>query len=379
MKTLLRIRRRLGPRGFAGALVVAAFLITRALAVAATHAGAAQMTPPKVAQWRWFENRSDLFPGPPPSPLLAPLVRWDANFYIALARNGYPPPHAGPNHFLAFFPLYGLLVRAAARVVGNVFWAAFLLSNLCALLAALLLVALGRFARPADGLRAAVLFLASPGAHFFAYPYTEALFAALLAATLLLLRSERLLLASLPAAAASASRSPGVAGAVALFAHALEVHAGSARARALAAAAVSLAGLLAFMVWCHIAQGDALAFVHMQALHGRHLRLLGPLRALIAFDADPDYYLVTFASLYVAARMIRRTPSWAWATAAFLVLLPMATGTLQAMIRYQAANVPLICGVPLLARGRRFWWLVLACGALMAFEAWLFGKGIGHY
>jgi len=101
-------------------------------------------------------------------------------------------------------------------------------------------------------------------------------------------------------------------------------------------------------------------------------------RAFLAFDTEPDYYLVTIASIYVAARMIRRTPAWAWATAGFLVLFPLATGTLNAMIRYQAANVPLLCGVPLLLRGRRFWWLALACAALMAFEAYLFGKGIGH-
>jgi hypothetical protein len=66
-------------------------------------------------------------------------------------------------------------------------------------------------------------------------------------------------------------------------------------------------------------------------------------------------------------------------TAAFLVLLPMSTGTLQAMIRYQAANVPLICGVPLLAHGRRFSIVAGACCALMCFEAFLYGKGIGHF
>lgn len=376
---LLRIRRALGAGGFAAALVVAAFVATRSLAIAATHAGAAHMTEQKRAQWEWVENRSDLFPGPPPPSFLAPLIRWDANFYLALAKDGYPPRHPGPNHHLAFFPLYGLLVRLIASGVGNVFWAAFLLSNLCTLIAALLIVELGKLARPADGLRAALLFLASPGAHFFVYPYTEALFAALLAASLLLLRSQRFLLAALPGAAASAVRSPGVAAAFALFAQAWATGSRTARARALGASALSLGGLLAFAIWCQVAQGDALAFLRMQALHNRRLSLLGPVRAFLAFDTDPDYYLVTIASLYVAARMIRRTPAWAWATAWFLLLLPLFTGTLNAMIRYVAADVPLICGVPPLARGRRFGWLLLSCAALMAFEAYLFGKGIGHY
>src|SRR5262249_38135052 len=148
------------------------------------------------------------------------------------------------------------------------------------------------------------------------------------------------------------------------------------RARALLAAALSLSGLAAFMAWCWRVQGDAFAFVHMQALHNRHLTLLGPLRAFAAFDTDPDYYLVTIASLAAVVWMVRRTPAWAWVTAAFLTWLPLATGTLNAMIRYQAANVPLLCGVPGMARGRRFRWLVAGCVVLMAFEAFLFGKGI---
>jgi len=61
-------------------------------------------------------------------------------------------------------------VRAFEHVLGNFFWAAFAVSNLSTLLAALLMLKLG-------GCRAALLFLASPGAHFLAYPYSEALFA----------------------------------------------------------------------------------------------------------------------------------------------------------------------------------------------------------
>ena len=344
--------------------LLAVFVLTRAIAIGATHIGAALMTPAKVAQWEWIPDRDDLFPGPPPSPFLAPLVRWDANFYLSLTRAGYPPRHPGPNHHLNFFPLYPLILRATHL---DVFWAAFLVSNLCTLIAALCMLRLG-------GFEAAVLFLASPGAHFFAYPYSEALFAAALGLALVWIRSERYFAAGLAGAAASATRSPGVAAAVALFAHAFTER----RVRAALAGALALGGIGAYMWWCHLAQGDALAFVHLQAYHGRRLSLLGPFKAFLAFDSDPDYYLVSIAALYAAARLVRRTPAWQWATAAFLVLLPLATGTLQAMIRYQAANLPLIAGVPLLAQGRRFWILAGACCALMAFEAFLYGKGIGH-
>ncbi|MCA1828633.1 MAG: hypothetical protein LC689_17055 [Myxococcales bacterium] len=343
------------------ARLIAVFILTRVIAVGATHLGAAFMTPAKRAQWQWIPGRDNLFPGPPPSPFLAPLVRWDANFYLSIARDGYPPRHGGPNHHLVFLPLYPLLLRSLHV---DVFWAAFLVSNLCCLIAALCVFRLA-------GFEAAALFLCGPGSHFFSYPYSEALFAAALAATLLLLRSRHFLAAGLTGAVASATRSPGVAAAVALFA---------ARSnRAFLAGVLSLGGIAAYMWWCHVAQGDALAFMHLQAYHGRRLSLLGPFRAFFAFDTDPDYYLVAIAAIYVCVRLVRRTPAWQWVTAAFLVVLPLSTGTLAAMIRYQSANVPLICGVPALVQGRRFWIATGLCLALMAFEAFLYGKGIGHF
>jgi len=132
----------------------------------------------------------------------APLVRWDAPFYLALAKEGYPAPRAEPPvYHLGFFPLYPLAVRTFERVLGNFFWAAFAVSNLSALLAALLMLKLG-------GWKAALLFLASPGAHFLAYPYSEALFALALAAALVALQSGRLGVAAVAGAAASATRPP---------------------------------------------------------------------------------------------------------------------------------------------------------------------------
>ena len=57
--------------------------------------------------------------------------------------------------------------------------------------------------------------------------------------------------------------------------------------------------------------------------------------------------------------------------------MALATGTLQSMIRYQAVNLPLLCGAATLFSARAFRWLLAACLVLMLFEAFLFGKGIG--
>src|SRR5512138_385958 len=104
-------------------VIIAAFVVTRLLAMAATHLGAQFMTPQKQAEWAWVQGRSDLHVLPPPPPLLAPLVRWDAPFYLALAKEGYPAPReAPPVYHLGFFPLYPLAVRGFEQVVGNFFW-----------------------------------------------------------------------------------------------------------------------------------------------------------------------------------------------------------------------------------------------------------------
>jgi hypothetical protein len=239
------------------------------------------------------------------------------------------------------------------------------------LLAALLLVELGAIRRRADGIRAALLFLAAPGANFLSYPYAEAFFAFVLAAGLLAARSGGLATAAVAGAAASATRPTGLAVAIAL--------ASLPRPRRLVAAALATTGMAAFALWCARAYGDALAFVHMQASHKRVLSFLGPVRALFAFEVDPDYYLVTLAGIVVAVLMIRRTPAWAWLTAWFLLLLPMATGTLQSMVLYQSNNLPLICGVPAVLRGRWFWRAAAVSLALMCVEALLYGQGHAHY
>lgn len=334
------------------------------------------MTNARRADWEWTPGRGGLFSGSPPGRLLAPLVRWDANYYVLLAREGYPQNEPGVVRYpLAFFPLYPLLTRALSNVLGDTFLAAFLLSNAAALLGALVSYFLGAaLARPRDGLRLGCMLLAAPGSHFLSYAYPEALFVVLLATALLCIARDQPGLAAACGALASATRSAGVVVALALAVRAITGNTG--RARWLCAAACSLLGLAAFALFCHHRYGDALAFAHVQASYDRALTLAGPVRALLRFNVDPDYYLATFLALAICLAMLRaRERAWLTASAIFLLWLPMATGTLKAMIRYQSASLPLLWG----ARSRLVRlvpWLSLSW---MAFEAFLFGQGIGHY
>ena len=186
------LRRKLGRAlshpSFVAMVLVAWFVLTRAVVLAGAYMGAAAMPPEKRQEWTWRDGATDLQTGPGPSNAIAPLVRWDAHFYIFLSRHGYPPPNneGRPIYALAFFPLYPLVVHALDFWLHETFVAALVVSNVCTAIAAYLVHLLGKSGgRPSDGLRAAMLWLASPGAHFMSLPYTEGLFSLLIAVGLL--------------------------------------------------------------------------------------------------------------------------------------------------------------------------------------------------
>jgi len=144
-----------------------------------------------------------------------------------------------------------------------------------------------------------------------------------------------------------------------------------------AAALCSLSGLAAFAVFCFREYGDPLLFVHTQARFGRAFSLIGPVKALLRFDVDPDYYLVTAAALVAVVALWRRLRGVEPVVAGFLLALPLFTGTMKAMIRYQTVNVGLVAGVPRVAP-RVVGGVVAGCGILLIVETVLFGMGIGH-
>jgi hypothetical protein len=138
--------------------------------------------------------------------LVAPGARWDAVWYLNIARDGYATDDRA-----AFFPLYPLLVRAGGWLVGSPLLAALLISS------ALFVVALAAFHRLAvievgpDAARWALPALALfPGALWFSAAYSESLFLAVSVGSVLAARTGRWAWAGALGAAASATRSAGV-------------------------------------------------------------------------------------------------------------------------------------------------------------------------
>lgn len=330
-------------------------------------------------------------------PLLQPLARWDAVWYLRIAESGY----GGSEARAAFFPLYPLLVRGLATPFGAspaallaaayaVALAAFLVA--LTLLYRLVALELGRpLARPA-----LLLLCAFPFAVYFGAPYSESLFLALAVGAFYAARTGRWALAGACATGAAATRSAGVL----LMLPLLILWWGSRERRPRDAGWILLAplGLAAYALFLGLAEGDAWRFLDVQDAWSRELavplagawdglgaavdgarQLFSGQRDVVYFEqAAGDPYriaainLMLFGSLVFAVvacvGIFRRLPAayGAW-VAGSLVLplsLPVAPQPLMSLPRFLAVLFPIFMWLALWSEERRATDRVAAASAL---------------
>ena len=135
--------------------------------------------------------------------------RWDAVQHLNLALRGYVDMTEGST---VFFPLYALLTRAVALVVGDTIVAGLIVSTIAAAFAFTFLILLGEhvFGREA-GEWAAVALAVYPMAVFLIAPFTESLYLALTLGAFLAAYRMRWFAAAGLGALASLTRAPGMA------------------------------------------------------------------------------------------------------------------------------------------------------------------------
>jgi hypothetical protein len=202
--------------------------------------------------------------------LLTPLARWDAVWYLRIARSGY----ADEEPRAAFFPLYPLLVRGVGELGGGsggaLLIAAYLVS-LAALLGALVLLyrltalELGDRLAPSTVLLIAVF----PGALFLGAPYSESLFLLASVGAFYAARTGRWAWAGACAAAASATRSAGLVLLLPLVL--LWWDSGPRRPRDAAWLLLAPLGTAAYALFLGLSEGDALRFLDVQDAWSREL------------------------------------------------------------------------------------------------------------
>jgi hypothetical protein len=264
--------------------------------------------------------------------LVAGWSHWDSEHYLSIASSGYDfYGQRWPN--IAFFPLYPLLIRAAAPLVGgNTTIAALLIAQL-ALFGALLLLydLLARDFGRALAYRSLLLLLLMPTSLFFAAAYSESLALLLLVAALWAIRRERWWLAGVAGFGLALTRLPGVLIApIILFAYLQRIdwRWRAIRPPALAALLPPIGlGLFLLFQWQHF--GTPFAFMLAQRSWKNELSppWVIPQRLATEIVQAQNWPLAIFQGLFwigfivLAIAALRRLP-WIYSLTLLLFLLP---------------------------------------------------------
>jgi len=253
--------------------------------------------------------------------LVAPAARWDAVWFLSIARDGYDEARA------AFFPLYPALVAATgATVVG-----AIVVSGVAAVAGLTVvhrLVALD-FGEPAARLTV-VLLAFCPTAFFLSAVYSESLYLALSAGALYAARTRQWLWAGAVGALAATTRSAGLVLLVPLLLMAWRARREDGRAPA-AVLLVPL-GPAAYCLALGLAGFDALApFQAQEAYWMRELTVPfagvveGVQAALTGRRADVLLLGALLVVLATLALAVRRLPAPYWGYCVAALALPLST------------------------------------------------------
>lgn len=333
-----------------------------------------------------------------PADFLQTLCRWDCEWYVRLARDGYDPfptPAMINAGNWAFFPLYPMLVAVFGALTGlPTIVVASSLSILLGMATALVAYPLlGR------SLRAYTLFatflLAGPFSFYFTTFFTEILFIFLTVAVFAALQDRRFLLAGILAGLLSATRIVGVFIVFAILWEVWVAHrerggtwrdfipATLARPELVLTFAVAPLGLFAYMAYLHVHLGDALAFQHVQRAWGRPFGL-PPVFLWNALTSFPQQGWTPTASQwlglaatagYALSLGLILARRYGMAIYALIALtLPLFAG-MASMIRFVAGLAPMSLLLADLA-GRRAWsfvagMVILLGGAWWTTLAWL--------
>ena len=291
---------------------------------------------------------------PSTNPLLDAATRWDAKAYVDIAHDGYGAVPANN----AYFPLYPLLMRLLATLLGGgddaYLLAGLLISNLALLVALAYLTRLVAIDHDvAAGPRAALYLLVFPTSVFLSVVYPESLLIALTLGAVYHARRAEWLPAGVLGVLAALTR-PFIGAAVALPI-AVEAFQRSGPRAAMASAAPAAVALFAWMGVLWRVTGDPKAVLTAEANWG-----VGPSVPFRAFTDlfDPNVYgfpyIVLGSTLFIGVlvviswRLLRPSLA-AYATVVFLI--SVATGSLTSSPRYYLAVFPAFMVLGIVAQG----------------------------
>jgi hypothetical protein len=312
--------------------------------------------------------------------------RWDCSWYVEIAVKGYDPQawrwDNGDGANWAFFPLVPLAIRGMMVLTGLSGHAAgFVVTNALYLMTLLLVYIYARdlYGR-AFGRHAAMLYAVWPFAVHASVPMSEAAYAPLLLAVLILARRGLWWGVAVAAAALSATRAPGMFAVIPAtliawrqvgLVRLLTLRPGT-ETRVLALACFGV-GIGAYMIYMHGLTGDALAFTHVQAAWNRSFKnplwtLMDELNPLIAEQFYILYNLfnlgVATLALVLAWRLIRLRLLPEALIVVITIFLGLTTGQTTSLPRFMGAVTPLVVAVAAVTLSRRWRWPAIGGAAL---------------
>jgi len=296
------------------------------------------------------------------------VVAADAVWYLNIARDGYEKQefNTDQQHNWAFFPLFPLIINAAARITGEFPLTASLLSNIFFFAALMFLHQTAiLFGSDNAGAARAVFYLAAfPTSYFFSFPFTESLFLLLTVASFYCAQRQMWWRAGALGAFASATRLAGLFLIPALLILYWQRYRGRGLRPQLMSFGLMPLGLIAFMIYLRQTTGNALAFFDIQAAWGHAPNFF--LRPLFNYLMNPlvlaerwDFRLLNFCAVVLAlvccgVLLWRRR----WAPAVYglisLIVPLSATLSLQSMARYVMVIFPVFFA--LASAGRLHCW-----------------------
>ncbi|MFF5934531.1 hypothetical protein [Streptomyces sp. NPDC012508] len=202
--------------------------------------------------------------------------RWDSVWYVRIAENGYgyevTLPNGSVHSDLAFFPLFPALERALSTVLPvDAATAGLLVSWTASLAAAWGIYAVGsHIAGRSVGVVLAVLWGVYPTAFVQSMAYTETLFTALAAWSVLAVLRDRWILAGALCALAGLTRPTAAAliAAIGITAVVCVVRERKLPARMVAGVLLAPLGWLAYIVYVGVREGSVTAYFDVQAAWG---------------------------------------------------------------------------------------------------------------
>ncbi len=309
--------------------------------------------------------------------------RWDANWYLRIAENGYryDPGNPEKTASVGFFPVYPLAIRALWWITPLDFAPAALWISRLSLLGSLwLLVILARMRGLPEALVFApgVALLFFPTAYILGAIYAESLFLLLTLGAFILAERGHSKRAALLAFLAGATRIHGLVLAPALLLLALlRRRSGDRSLGVFLPAIAAVAGCASYGVYTWIQFGDPLLYLHHRKVWAQEPRspvgplvgFLGRFTPLFSGEYVPIRRFVQLACLTagsvgaaIAARR-RHGPDALLIVALFATNL--VSGTLDGIERYLLFCFPLFLLLAERARTRVFWPTYLLAGALI--------------